>query len=165
VAKPTVIDITPNSSASHPIDRRAWRLTCISARYLRKRRREATPSIIERSARFALSHAYPSPRDNSSTSGSTYSRSFPRAARRYTQGGEMFRVQSITRYFARGRDPKRHGSAVHRRLTNRWSRRVADKVASSCIAARRSAQPLGAPDDRSPPISSECTRTAALEVV
>jgi len=69
-------------------------------------------------------------------SGSTCFRSFPREARRCTQDGETFRAQRITHYFARGQDPKRHGNAAQRRLTNRWSARVEDKVPSSYTGVR-----------------------------
>src|SRR4029077_8447444 len=114
----------------------AWQSTHISVRYLKKRRCEATISTVERLDRFAQYHAYPYPKDSSSTSGNTYSKSFPSAVRHCTQGGDTFQAQCITHFFVRGRDPKRHANAARRRLTNRWSARVRDRVPSSYSSAR-----------------------------
>lgn len=111
VGRPKAINIIPNSSVSSRMDRRAWRSTHISVRYMRKRRREATASTARRSGRFVPCRAYPYPKDNSCTSGSTCSRNSPRAAPRCTRSGETSRAPRITHYFARDLDPRRHGSA------------------------------------------------------
>jgi hypothetical protein len=130
VVKPTAIDITPNSSASRLIDHRAWQSMRISARYLRKQCREAMTSIRARSGRFDRCRVYPCLKDNSSSNGSTCCRSFPRGARRCIQGGETFRTQRSTHYFARGPVPRRRGNAVQRHLTTRGSARMGNRMPS-----------------------------------